>query len=438
MRRTRPAVRRQIPLAATTAAAIAIALTVAGCSSSNDSSSTSTSSSSSSSSSAATTAPVISTTAVAGKGDVLALAKTFAATLTASQKKSLYQDYTFANASDWSNFPQGLLTGGMGAGIGKGGATGGANGSIPSGAMTGAPAGATGAPGGGSMTGMPTSGAAGGASTTGSKGRVGLQTGKLTDTQWVALENLIAAATGSKKNEGYDEVLQHFDADDYLEANGGGDTYGRGNFYIAFLGTPTDSGTWELQFGGHHLAIANTYDDGEMTGATPSFRGIEPFTTVSINDTTVKPEQQEQEAFEALLTSFTSAQASTAKLSTAFNDILLGPGVDWAFPTKYDGIAGSELTAKQQKLLLAAIDTYVDDVDDADAKKILATYKSQLAKTYVAYAGSTSMTKVGDYIRIDGPRVWIEFSMQNGIVLSGAHPHAVWRDKVSDYGGLTK
>ena len=47
------------------------------------------------------------------------------------------------------------------------------------------------------------------------------------------------------------------------------------------------------------------------------------------------------------------------------------------------------------------------------------------------------MTEKGDYIRIDGPSVWIEFSMQNGIVLSGAHPHAVWRDKQTDYAGTT-
>ncbi|GAA4887498.1 DUF3500 domain-containing protein [Streptomonospora salina] len=36
-----------------------------------------------------------------------------------------------------------------------------------------------------------------------------------------------------------------------------------------------------------------------------------------------------------------------------------------------------------------------------------------------------------------GPSVWIEMSMQNGVVLDGVHPHAVWRDKDDDYGGLT-
>ncbi len=98
---------------------------------------------------------------------------------------------------------------------------------------------------------------------------------------------------------------------------------------------------------------------------------------------------------------------------------------------------GSQLTADQKALLLAAIKTYVGDVADADAARILATYESELDATSVAYAGTTAMTDKGDYLRIDGPSVWIEFSMQNGVVLDGVHPHAVWRDKKTDYAGLT-
>jgi Protein of unknown function (DUF3500) len=55
--------------------------------------------------------------------------------------------------------------------------------------------------------------------------------------------------------------------------------------------------------------------------------------------------------------------------------------------------------------------------------------------TYVAYSGSTALTEQDDYVRIDGPSVWIEFSMQHGIVLAGNHPHSVWRDRTTDYGG---
>ena len=85
--------------------------------------------------------------------------------------------------------------------------------------------------------------------------------------------------------------------------------------------------------------------------------------------------------------------------------------------------------------MLAAIATHVKDVDDRDARKIMQRYARQLDRTYVSYSGTTGMTTRNDYVRIDGPSVWIEYSVQNGIVLTGTHPHSVWRDKTSDYGG---
>lgn len=387
-----PASSRLWPVAAV---AVAASLALAGCGSSDDS----TTSASTSSTSSATTS--------AASGSVVALAEAFAATLDDDQKTALDQEYTFANATNWSNLPNALVAGGGGMGGG-------------------------GMPGGDTTTTSTSS-----SSSTSSGGRVGVQTSTLSDDQWTALRALLQAATGTATNEGYDEVLQHLAADDYLADNGGGSDYGRGNYFIAFLGTPSDTGTWELQFGGHHLAVANTYTDGVLAGATPSFRGIEPFTTVTEDDVTVMPEQQEAAAFAAVIGSLTDAEKTAAELSESFNDIVLGPGEDWAFPTTAEGVKGSDLTADQEALVLAAITTYVGDVDDADAATILATYEGQLDDTYVSYTGTGNFTDQGDYIRIDGPQVWIEFSMQNGIVLSGAHPHAVWRDEKTDYAGLT-
>lgn len=75
------------------------------------------------------------------------------------------------------------------------------------------------------------------------------------------------------------------------------------------------------------------------------------------------------------------------------------------------------------------------DIDDANAAGIMARYTGELDNTYISYSGTTTMTAINDYVRIDGPSVWIEYSCQHGIVLSGNHPHSVWRDKIKDYGG---
>jgi hypothetical protein len=350
---------------------------------------------------------------------VAALAQAFHQTLTTDQQAAVLLDHNLANAARWSNLPQGLLGGAGGSGGVPGGGAGGGPSGMPSGSP---PAGAGGGP-------------AGGPGGGGSQARLGISIGDLGADALTAFTALLKAATGSGTGVGHDEIEQHLNADDYLGANGGGDDYGRKNFYVALLGSPQDTGTWELQFGGHHLAVANTYTDGRLVGATPSFRGIEPNAAFDLNGRSNQPMKVKEAAFTALLAGLSADQLATAKLSDTFTDLVLTPGKDWAFPTTKEGVQASTLSSAQQKLVLAAIASYVDDVADSDAEAILATYRDEIADTYVAYAGTTALTEQNDYVRIDGPSVWIEFSMQHGIVLAGNHPHSVWRDRNTDYGG---
>ncbi|MBA2621227.1 MAG: DUF3500 domain-containing protein [Acidobacteria bacterium] len=102
-------------------------------------------------------------------------------------------------------------------------------------------------------------------------------------------------ATGTAANEGYDEIEQILNADDSLKANitdtDGG--FSSGNFHFALLGTPSNSGIWQLYFGGHYLAVGLTYKDGKIVGTTPSFRGVEPFETFTQNGRENMPMKQE-------------------------------------------------------------------------------------------------------------------------------------------------
>lgn len=322
--------------------------------------------------------------------EVQRLAQAFADTLDDDQLAELNQDYSYENATNWSNFPQELLQNGMGGG-----------------------------PGG----------------TSSSSGRVGLQISTLDDEQRAALEELMAAALGGEDNEGYDEVMAILAADDYLAENYGGTDYGSENYYIAFLGEVTDSGTWELQFGGHHLAVSNTYTDGELVSATPSFRGTEPTGEFTLDGETYDPLTQETDALSALAESLTEDQLAEA--ATDQSDLLLGPGQDGEFPEE-EGVKVSDLSGEQQELVLEAIETYVDDLPEDEAAEYMATYESELEDTYVLFSGSTDFSAAGDYIRIDGPSVWIELAMQNGVATSEPHIHSVWRDSETDYAGLTE
>jgi hypothetical protein len=268
--------------------------------------------------------------------------------------------------------------------------------------------------------------------------RNGLEFSELSDAQLELARAVIEAASGSGDGQGYDEFLAINAADDYLGTQsgggGGGGMYSSGEYIIAFLGTPSTSGTWMLQFGGHHYAQNITFTDGEIVGPSPSHQGVEPLTWTA-SGVTYAPLTDEHEAMAAMLAGLSTSELSSAKISSTYSDVVLGPGSDGEFPSTKVGLVASGLTTTQKELIYAAMEAWVGDIEDAAAADMMAVYESEIDETYIAYSGNASLTTHADYVRIDGPSVWIEFICQNGVVLSGIHYHTVYRDHTRDYGG---
>ena len=100
----------------------------------------------------------------------------------------------------------------------------------------------------------------------------------------------------------------------------------------------------------------------------------------------------------------------------------------------------------------AAIEAWVNTQASDIASTLLAVYLSDtaLASTYVGYGVGTGgsadfsaypnslsspLNAQHSYLRIDGPRVWIEFVVQQGVAYTSyVHYHSLWRDKTADYG----
>ena len=267
--------------------------------------------------------------------------------------------------------------------------------------------------------------------------RVGLKVATLTANQRIAFKALMSAVLSTDSgDEGYGEIESAWAADDFFgEKTGKSDMFNSGMYFIAFLGKPSITGLWELQFGGHHFAFADTFDNGKIIGTTPCFRGAEP-SIFEYKGKKYQPLEQEKLAFTNVLNELTEQEKKTAKISFTFRDILLGPNQDGKFPNEHQGIKVGGLTKKQQNLVIKAIELYVKDLDNETAKIFMKKYTDDLANTFVAYSGSGNMNQVSDYIRIDGPNVWIEYSAQPSRDFPGkTHPHSVWRDRKSDYGG---
>ncbi|MGR0280160.1 DUF3500 domain-containing protein [Marinomonas dokdonensis] len=272
--------------------------------------------------------------------------------------------------------------------------------------------------------------------------RPGVFLGELDVEQRGVVKAILMEATGLGENEGFDEIVQTLNADDYIGTVSTDYKAGYSSFNgkIAFLGTPADKGTWQLYYGGHHFAFANTYTDGKLVGATPSFRGIEPFPSFEMNGRTNIPMLQERDAFAALLNSLTSEQKKAATLEGTYRDILAGPQADDGILDEQEGISVRELTEAQKDLLLAAVATYVEDINAADAKHYMEKYTSELDETVLGFSGTTDVNSEDDYVRIHGPSLWIEFSLQSNksTPQKGNHPHSVWRDITDDYGAQTE
>ncbi|WP_324680321.1 DUF3500 domain-containing protein [Hymenobacter sp. GOD-10R] len=316
--------------------------------------------------------------------DVVTAANAFLATLTAAQQSTVLQTFNATNVIRWSNFP-----------------------------------------------------------IAGYNGRIGIRLDALTAAQQAAAMAVVQAATGTTPNEGFNEIQQIRTADDYLVSTGSNSSiFGSNIYFIAFLGQPSTTGTWMLQCGGHHSATNITFGGGNVTGATPKFEGVEPlsFTAPNANvlptGVTYAPQAQEAAGMLAMISGLTTAQQATAKLTQTFNDIVVGPQKDGQFPATKVGLPCSQLTSTQQQLVMNAMAPWVKDADDATATFLLTTYQNQLANTYIAYSGTGTLATIGDYVRIDGPNVWIEFVVQQGAEFrTQIHYHTLYRDRARDYGG---
>ncbi|MRW93801.1 DUF3500 domain-containing protein [Duganella sp. FT80W] len=250
--------------------------------------------------------------------------------------------------------------------------------------------------------------------------------------------------------------------------------YGTDLYSIAFVGTPSATSPWILQVAGHHLAYNITYNTGKVS-ATPNFVGVEPpnwtvgsdgTVNVTANATSAGTQHAPMEKQRAAVYNLAEAiqadstASAAAKLSGTFTDVVMGASGNsdgnfksLSYPTSGRGLQYSAMTAKQQGYVRAAIEAWVNTQAYDVAATLLGAYLADdaLANTYVAYgigqggkadfsAYPNSLASPLDaqhsYIRVDGPRVWIEFVVQQGVVYgTDIHYHTIWRDKTADYGG---
>ena len=173
---------------------------------------------------------------------------------------------------------------------------------------------------------------------TGIFARQGLRMGDLTPAQRTAVKDLLTVALS---RDGYRKVTDIMRGDEVLRtgqqsggARGtppgggrggggrGGPAFGEDEYYLAFLGTPSASTPWLLQFGGHHLAINLTLAGSQGTMA-PSLPAAQP-ASYTVEGRDVRPLGQENDKAFALINALNAEQRSQAILSYRVADLVLG------------------------------------------------------------------------------------------------------------------
>lgn len=210
------------------------------------------------------------------------------------------------------------------------------------------------------------------------------------------------------------------------------DMFGSSLYYISFLGKPSTTTPWMLQFGGHHLVL-NITITGEQGVLTPSLTGAQP-ATFTLNGKTIRPVGRESDKALALLESLDQSQRKQAVLTYSVPDLVLGPGQDGKTIVP-EGLKASILNPKQQAMLLGMIEEWVGIINQTSANRRMAQVKVELNETWFAWSGPTAAepgSNITAYYRIQGPHLVIEYAPQCDEPSN--HVHTIYRDPTNDYG----
>ena len=273
--------------------------------------------------------------------------------------------------------------------------------------------------------------------------RAGLRWGDLSEPQREALTGLLGTVLSE---DGLRMVQEQMLADEALRAEesgggllgrlfagggGGGDLiFGADEYFVSFLGAPSTTEPWMLQFGGHHLGINATVVGPDVTLA-PSLTGGQPV-RFTWEGEAIDIVVDEVTAAAALMASLDEAQREAVVVSDERSDLVLGPGEDGR-TLQPEGLLAADMTDEQRSLLLALIEARVGLLNADDLLAAMAPIEANLDATTLAWFGPVDDAAQA-YWRVVGPTIALEFSPQDMGGDPANHLHNMLRDPTNDYG----
>jgi hypothetical protein len=264
----------------------------------------------------------------------------------------------------------------------------------------------------------------------GASPRPGVSLADLTDAQRILLQGLLRASTSS---QGYHKMTGAIRADDMLhEMEGDSGFFGAKNYFISLFGSPGNS-QWAWMLTGHHMTAIFTVAGNRMA-FTPMFTGAQPLQIPTGLHAGWQVLPQEATYAGELLASLSEAQRNVAVIGTsAPSDVIAGPGRQGSLAT-FQGIAAQRLSDPQQRLLWTLVQEFVRNADVESADAQLALIRRDWGNAHFSWLGPPPNPAARYYFRVHGPRILIEYDVQEPLIRNGGHIHAITRDPVNDYG----
>jgi hypothetical protein len=272
--------------------------------------------------------------------------------------------------------------------------------------------------------------------------RIGITVGSLGAESRRRLHDLLRASTSSQGYYKIAEIMRHDDilraAElEYLEHNpprpragrSAVESMGSANYWISVFGQPQPGQPWAWLITGHHLGATFTFA-GERVTAAPLFLGAQPLEALTGPYAGFTVLSHEGLHALDLVGSLHPEQARVAVLSTEpyFSDVLTGVGRRNSL-SRYEGLPAADLEAPQKRLLLALIEEYVRNADvDAARRHLDAIEQAGFDRLHFSWRGPTNDPRSPFYYRIHGPRLIVEFAVQEP-----NHIHTIMRDPQNDY-----
>lgn len=203
------------------------------------------------------------------------------------------------------------------------------------------------------------------------------------------------------------------------------------NYHFCIFGDPSSAHPWGWRFEGHHLSLNFSSSDNKIRSATPTFFGTNPAIVRSTQYKGKEVLKKETDLSFKLVNSLSPEQLKKAKFADLAPAEIITTTQRKVVGFDQKGIFFNDLSADQQNMLIALIDLYLNNYEEAFLESYRDKIKNAgLDKISFAWAGSLE-PGTANYFCIQGPVLLIEYdNTQN----NANHVHTVVRDPTNDYG----